>query len=260
MRALWSHRCGRAHLLATCHFILVCIMSLQAPIRRIGRCDLGTKLDPPWPCTVKDAQDVFSFDASDPACMDIYTNSATLYNGVYLFFPSVFMHMAFAESEDKGNDGILEGRLAVSRDGVSAAYVDAPNGRAAFLPLGVNRCAPMLPSTYPAGVEWCPGNNPASDGQSDFDAAEIYTAAGETASIPPAAAAHFAPAPAAPPPSFPSSCSSYSCSLLLSLPQLLLLLLLLLFRRRRRRCRLLTAGDVCFAVTQATQSRWTRRV
>ena len=180
MRALWSHRCGRAHLLATCHFILVCIMSLQAPIRRIGRCDLGTKLDPPWPCTVKDAQDVFSFDASDPACMDIYTNSATLYNGVYLFFPSVFMHMAFAESEDKGNDGILEGRLAVSRDGVSAAYVDAPNGRAAFLPLGVNRCAPMLPSTYPAGVEWCPGNNPASDGQSDFDAAEIYTAAGET--------------------------------------------------------------------------------
>ena len=155
-------------------------MSLQAPIRRIGRCDLGTKLDPPWPCTVKDAQDVFSFDASDPACMDIYTNSATLYNGVYLFFPSVFMHMAFAESEDKGNDGILEGRLAVSRDGVSAAYVDAPNGRAAFLPLGVNRCAPMLPSTYPAGVEWCPGNNPASDGQSDFDAAEIYTAAGET--------------------------------------------------------------------------------
>ena len=86
--------------------------------------------------------------------------------------------MRYTEGEDKGNDGILEGRLAVSRDGVKAKYVDAPNGRAAFLPLGVNRCKPMLPAAYPRGVEWCPGNNPASDGASDFDAAEIYTAAG----------------------------------------------------------------------------------
>eukprot|EP01051_Picozoa_sp_SAG22_P023269 SAG22_NODE_5931_length_928_cov_1.675513_1_plen_266_part_10 len=83
---------------------------VQAALRRIGRCDLGTKLDPPWPCTIKDAQDVFTFDSADPACLDIYTNSATQYYGVYLFFPSVFMHMDFADSEDKGNDGILEGR------------------------------------------------------------------------------------------------------------------------------------------------------
>ena len=44
---------------------------IQAPIRRIGRCDLGTKLTPPWPCTLKDAQDVFTFDEEDPGCMDI---------------------------------------------------------------------------------------------------------------------------------------------------------------------------------------------
>jgi hypothetical protein len=152
--------------------------AIQSPIRRIGRCDLGTKLDPPWPCTYKDAHDVFTFDEKDPACLDIYTNSVTQYYGIYLFFPSVFMHMQFAESEDKGNDGIVEGRLAVSRDGINASYVDAPNGRTAFLPLGVNRCSPMMPSVYPRGVEWCPGNDPASDGASDFDAAEIYTAAG----------------------------------------------------------------------------------
>ena len=40
--------------------------AVQAPIRRIGRCDLGTKLDPPWPCTLKDAFDVFTFDEKDP--------------------------------------------------------------------------------------------------------------------------------------------------------------------------------------------------
>ena len=47
---------------------------IQAPIRRIGRCDLGTKLTPPWPCTLKDAQDVFTFDEEDPVCMDICTH------------------------------------------------------------------------------------------------------------------------------------------------------------------------------------------
>ena len=75
-----------------------------------------------------------------------------------------------------GNDGILEGRLAVSRDGRTAKYVDAPNGRDPFLPLGVNRCDELQPAEYPAGVEWC--GNDATMGKSDFDASEIYTAAG----------------------------------------------------------------------------------
>lgn len=48
---------------------------IQAPIRRIGRCDLGTKLTPPWPCTLTDAEDVFTFDEEDPVCMDICTPS-----------------------------------------------------------------------------------------------------------------------------------------------------------------------------------------
>ena len=75
-----------------------------------------------------------------------------------------------------GNDGILEGRLAVSRDGRTAKYVDAPNAREPFLPLGVNRCDELQPAEYPAGVEWCA--NDATMGKSDFDASEIYTAAG----------------------------------------------------------------------------------
>ena len=84
------------------------------------------------------------------------------------------MHMEFATGT--GNDGILEGRLAVSRDGRNAKYVDAPNAREAFLPLGVNRCDELQPAEYPAGVEWCA--NDATMGKSDFDASEIYTAAG----------------------------------------------------------------------------------
>ena len=110
--------------------------------------------------------------ADSCTCAD--TNAATPYFGIYLFFPSVFMHMEFATGT--GNDGILEGRLAVSRDGRTAKYVDAPNGRDAFLPLGVNRCDELQPAEYPAGVDWCA--NDATMGKSDFDASEIYTAAG----------------------------------------------------------------------------------
>ena len=47
------------------------------------------------------------------ACMDIYTNSATQYYGVYLFFPSVFMHMRFVVGRES-NDGILEVCLHLS--------------------------------------------------------------------------------------------------------------------------------------------------
>lgn len=112
---------------------------------------------------------------SDCCCPHVTdTNAATPYYGVYLFFPSVFMHMEFATGT--GNDGILEGRLAVSRDGHTAKYVDAPNARGPFLPLGVNRCDELQPAKYPAGVEWCA--NDATMGKSDFDASEIYTAAG----------------------------------------------------------------------------------
>ena len=48
------------------------------------RCDLGDSLKPPWPCTRTDAIDVLTFDKLDPACLDIYTNAATRYYGVYV--------------------------------------------------------------------------------------------------------------------------------------------------------------------------------
>ena len=148
----------------------------QTPIRRIGRCDIGESLAPPWPCTVEDAEDVLTFDAQDPACLDLYTNAATQYYGVYLFFPSIFMHMTLGTGTE--NDGIVEGRLAVSRDGVKAAYVKAPmnGGRQPFLPLGVTRCDHFQETVLPRGLEYCAYDS--SNRRSDFDSAEIYTAPG----------------------------------------------------------------------------------
>jgi hypothetical protein len=39
------------------------------PVHRIGRCDLGTNLGPPWPCNLTVAEVVMTFEPSDPACM-----------------------------------------------------------------------------------------------------------------------------------------------------------------------------------------------
>ena len=81
------------------------------------------------------------------------TNAATLYDNVYLFFPSAFAHISFDYSE--GNDGLLDIRFAASRDGRTARYVPAANGRSSWIPLGINRCQQMTPGSDPAGLQWC---------------------------------------------------------------------------------------------------------
>jgi hypothetical protein len=52
-------------------------------------------------------------------------------------------------------DGLLDIRLAASRDGLTARYVPAENGRGSWIPLGINRCAQMSPAQDPAGMQWC---------------------------------------------------------------------------------------------------------
>ena len=111
--------------------------------------------------------DVLSFDEDDDICLDIYTSGASIYYGVYLFFPSVFSHMVFASKPSSPNDGLLAGMLAVSRDGVTARWVDGPNGRDAFLPLGLNRCEDIQLGVYPERMPWCANSDTVAT--SDFE-------------------------------------------------------------------------------------------
>ena len=97
-------------------------------------------------CSVSDSH------PSSVAC-SADTNAATLYDNVYLFFPSAFAHISFDYSE--GNDGLLDIRFAASRDGRTARYVPAANGRSSWIPLGINRCQQMTPGSDPAGLQWC---------------------------------------------------------------------------------------------------------
>jgi hypothetical protein len=105
-------------------------------------------------CTNQNASTVLSFDETDPVCMDYYTNAATIYDNIYLFFPSAFSHTVFAY--DQENDGLLDIRFAASRDGLRARPVPAVNGRSAWIPQGVNRCIQMSAAiSEPTGLQWC---------------------------------------------------------------------------------------------------------
>ena len=74
------------------------------------------------------------------------TNAYTPYPSIdrpllHLFFPSFFQHFAVDAAPTyyppvAGNDGILDIRLVVSRDGVNLNYTAAANGREPFVPLG----------------------------------------------------------------------------------------------------------------------------
>jgi hypothetical protein len=61
---------------------------------------------------------VLSFDAADPSCLDIYTNTATPYDegsGVVLFFPSAFQHMDLSGDPTPHNDGLVDVRFGTAR-------------------------------------------------------------------------------------------------------------------------------------------------
>ena len=152
-------------------------------IRRVGRCVTTNFSD--WEgCAPSVEHQVFAFDDGDPSCFDIYTSAASRYEGLTLLFPAVFSHMVFQYTPPPGNDGLVESRIAVSRDGLTAHYPPARNGRAAFLPLGANRCgsAGSEMASYPRGMRWCKFDA-RSLGSSDFDAAELYASPGILESV-----------------------------------------------------------------------------
>lgn len=101
------------------------------------------------------APDPVEYDKDGMPTLDVYTSGATPYaNDYVLLFPSFFHHFASYANNSAGpwpgtdHDGLLDIRFMYSRiaqtEGAATVtlpdYVDARNGRAPFVPLGVNRC------------------------------------------------------------------------------------------------------------------------
>ena len=100
--------------------------------RRVGRCEFDDLSD--W----GEVQEVLAPDQDDPPNVDMYTNAAVRYEGVYLMFPSLYSHFPQPQEvkPEKGklrNDGIVDIRFATSRDGIHWSRHD----RRPFVPLGM---------------------------------------------------------------------------------------------------------------------------
>lgn len=131
------------------------LCSSQPALRRVGRCEFAEVLGD-WgaQCNNQNASVALTFDATDPTCLDYYTSSVTKYGDVYVGFPSAFSHTTFAYGDN--NDGLVDIRFIVSRDGKRFQFVDAPDGRAPWIPLGLNTCDELVPAVAdPANMQWC---------------------------------------------------------------------------------------------------------
>lgn len=129
--------------------------------RAIGRCvtsDLSnwTKEEPGQHCPA-----VYQCDDKDPgALLDLYTNAYTPYPSiekpaVHLFFPSMYYHFQ-GNPYGHSNDGLLDVRMLVSRDGISLDYVSgAWNARSPYVSLGDNSCGEGLASRPQVHGGWC---------------------------------------------------------------------------------------------------------
>jgi hypothetical protein len=110
-------------------------------VRQVGRCVTDDITN--WQKEVKGGGGcdiVFGPDALDPDLLDVYTNAYTPYPSieqpaVHLLFPSFYHHFG-RQPFGFGNDGLLDIRLVVSRDGIHYNYTSARNARAPFVPLG----------------------------------------------------------------------------------------------------------------------------
>lgn len=143
--------------------------------RWIGRCetdDLSNwEKETPAGCPT-----VFGVDDVDPDLLDVYTNSYTAYEGVSLFFPSFYHHFGH-NPNGFGNDGLLDIRLVVSRDGQTVGYPPAPDARLPFVDLGINSCGDVnqQPST-PGG--WCDPTSAEVMQHTAVDTSAMYMASG----------------------------------------------------------------------------------
>ncbi len=151
--------------------------------RTIGRCETTNLSD--WQSEVVNETGcpvVFSPDDKDPPNVDCYTNAWTPYPSpehpvVHLYFPSMYAH--FGENPyGFGNDGLLDIRLLVSRDGKKLDYVGprAAAARAPFVNLGLNKCGPYA-SAPSVADGWC---SPTSgiEAKTHFDTSATYMASG----------------------------------------------------------------------------------
>ena len=78
--------------------------------------------------------------------------------GIILFFPSAFQHMALATDGTPHNDGLVDIRFATARSALDdATYPPTRDGRAPFIPLG----AP-LDQIRPLAPGWLAGRLPPS--------------------------------------------------------------------------------------------------
>jgi len=118
--AFWDDRIGR----------YVAYIRTWTPLRMVGRCEFDDLAD------FGKEQVVFGYDAQDPPDMDFYTNAAVKYpyaENVYLIFPSAYFHYPEPPVGKYRNDGPLDIRFAVSRDGIHFARPD----RKPYIGLGV---------------------------------------------------------------------------------------------------------------------------
>ena len=99
-----------------------------------------------------------------------------------LFFPSAFQHMALYTDPTPHNDGLIDIRFAFSRSALDdASYPPTRDGRAPFVPLGVNSCpvlglAPGAGNTNPR-FDWC-YDNVGDYAATSIDASTKYMASG----------------------------------------------------------------------------------
>ena len=79
---------------------------------------------------------MLSFDREDPPGLDLYNSAAVKYpwaDNAYLIFPSAYWHFPEPPAGEYTNDGIVDIRLATSRDGIHFQYPS----RRPFVPLGI---------------------------------------------------------------------------------------------------------------------------
>jgi hypothetical protein len=149
--------------------------------RYIGRCVTGNisnwQEEHPLGCPV-----VFGRDGKDPLRVDVYTNAWTPFPSieqpvVHLFLPSFYHHFDQPAPFGFGNDGLLDIRLVISRDGANLSYPTATNARAPWVPLGTNWCGGGAHAPGNVGG-WCSPHSGVEAGPTDFDTSAMYAASG----------------------------------------------------------------------------------
>eukprot|EP00041_Stephanoeca_diplocostata_P017296 m.345125 g.345125 ORF g.345125 m.345125 type:complete len:581 (-) comp20656_c0_seq1:654-2396(-) len=128
---------GRSHLRGGQHVSCASVhpgASVAEPGRSINRFEIGDNVTH-WPVHSADAPGctIFNTDVSDPPCIDLYTSAVIPVGDAYFFFPMMYNHFDTTYAQGRSNDGLLEARMAVSRDGHSDVHYIS---RAAWLPRG----------------------------------------------------------------------------------------------------------------------------